>query len=246
MQAATLGETPHEIVIVDYANPRDPKLVSTVHIKGQRIGEDYDPQDAIKNNDGTLQQIWCHEIFYDKDTLYVAWRDAGMVVIDVSDRANPVIISRLDYVPPFQGQGFGAAHTSMPVIVDPKKYPTLVINSDELFQCPGGFVRVMDISNLAYPQIVSSYRIPSVDDVYNFTTGQFVCPPGSHSSHPMWLAAASPTGLVPKVCAQSTLESVPAARVATISRLRMSAASSRPMRRWTSACLSAHARNLSG
>ena len=176
----------HELVIVDYADPRNPKLVSTVHIKGQRIGEDYDPQDGIKNDDGTLQQIWCHEIFYDKDTLYVAWRDAGMIVVDVTDRANPVIISRLDYVPPFQGQGFGAAHSSVPVLVDPKAYPKLVINSDELFQCPGGFVRVMDITNLAYPQVISSYRIPSVDDVFNFTTGKFVCPPGSHSSHLIW------------------------------------------------------------
>jgi len=29
--------------------------------------------------------------------------------------------------------------------------------------------------------------------VYNFTTGQFVCPPGSHSSHLMWQDFRSPS-----------------------------------------------------
>jgi hypothetical protein len=44
----------------------------------------------------------------------------------------------------------------------------------------------MDVSYPAFPQVISSFRIPSVDDVYDFTAKRFVCPPGSHSAHMMW------------------------------------------------------------
>src|SRR5678815_1681596 len=54
-------------------------------------------------------------------------------------------------------------------------------------------IRDRDISNLAYPTILSSYRIPSIDDNYNHTTKQFYCPPGSHSSHMPWQDYRSPS-----------------------------------------------------
>jgi hypothetical protein len=88
--------------------------------------------------DGTPQVLWCHEVFYAQNRLYIAWRDAGMIIVDVTDRTNPQIISRLDYVPPFSGEGGGAAHSSVPVMIDKDELPTLLINTDELFGCPEG------------------------------------------------------------------------------------------------------------
>jgi hypothetical protein len=180
--ASKPGSLNHEVLIVDYKDATNPQLVGSVHIPGQHVGEETPPQDQA-NPDGTQQKIWCHEITLDKNRLYVAWRDAGVVVVDVTDPSKPTIISQLDYVPPFNGGSLGASHSFLPIVTDPGKYPTLAVDTDEIFSCPAGFGRVIDISDLANPQIISSYRVPGVQDNYDFEKGEFVCPPGSHTSH---------------------------------------------------------------
>jgi hypothetical protein len=44
-----------------------------------------------------------HHAIINGNTAYAAWRDAGMVVIDVADRAKPKLISHRDGAPPFGG-----------------------------------------------------------------------------------------------------------------------------------------------
>lgn len=182
----------HEVAIIDYSNPRNPVLASTLHIQGQHVVETYAPQDQL-NPDGTPQVIQCHEINLYKNRLYVAWRDAGLVIVYVSDAFNPAIISRLDYVPPFNGGSLGAAHTSLPVVVDENEHPTLVVHTDEIFSCPPGFGRIIDISTLSNAQVISSYRLPHIDDNFDFATGEFVCPEGQQSIHQPWPDFRSPS-----------------------------------------------------
>jgi hypothetical protein len=181
-----------ELQIVDYADPENARLVGRLHIQGQHNGEEFAPQDRL-NPDGTQQKIWCHEIDVMGDRLYVAWRDAGMVIVDVSDRTKPRIISRLDYVPPFNGGSLGAAHTSMPIMpAGEGDEPTLLLHTDEIFDCPPGFGRVMDISDLSNPQIISSFRIPAINDNYDHDTGEFRCVEGQQSIHMPWFDHRAP------------------------------------------------------
>jgi hypothetical protein len=192
-----------ELQIIDYNNPSAPVQVSSLHIQGQRGGETFAPEDQLNPN-GSNQIISCHEITFHKDRLYIAYRDAGLVVVDVADRSSPRIIGRLDYVPPFNGGGLGAAHTSAPVVVDPNEHPSLVVHTDEIFDCPPGSGRVIDVSDLQNPQVVagdrpanlqalSSYRLPHIDDAFDFDTGQFVCRPGQQSIHLPWFDFRSPS-----------------------------------------------------
>ena len=37
----------HEVVILDYSDPRNPTLAGALHIQGQHIGEEYAPQDQL-------------------------------------------------------------------------------------------------------------------------------------------------------------------------------------------------------
>lgn len=184
----------HEVVILDYSDARHPVLAGTVHIQGQHVGETYAPQDQLNPN-GTPQTIQCHEVNLFKNRLYVAWRDAGMVIVDVSNPYSPSIISRLDYVPPYNGgrSPGGAAHTSAPVVVNENEHPTLVVQTDEIFDCPPGFGRIIDISSLGYPQIISNFRLPHIDDNYDFATGKFVCADGQQSIHQPWFDYRSPS-----------------------------------------------------
>jgi hypothetical protein len=192
-----------ELVIIDYRNPAKPMLAGRLHLPGQHVGEEFGDRDRV-NRDGSPQRVWCHEITLHKNRLYIAWRDAGLVVVDVSDPSNPKIIGQLDYVPPFNGGALGAAHTSAPVIVDPNEHPDLVVHTDEIFSCPPAFGRIIDVSDLKSPevaagvrqanlQIISSYRIPHISDVYDFDQGKFVCRPGQQSTHTPWFDHRSPS-----------------------------------------------------
>lgn len=199
----TEGTIRDEVQIIDYSDPEAPVLVSTVHITGQHVGEDFALEDQL-NPDGSEQIISCHEIVYHNDRLYVAYRDAGLVIIDVTDRSDPQIIGRLDYVPPFNGGSLGAAHTSAPVVVNPTEHPSLVVHTDEIFTCPPGFGRIIDVLDLQNPevvagdrpanlQVISSFRLPHVSDVYDFEAGEFECLPGQQSIHLPWFDMRSPS-----------------------------------------------------
>jgi hypothetical protein len=189
----------HDMLIVDYLDPTNPILVSDFHVIGQHTGETFAPQDQL-NPDGTPQHPYCHEVNYYQNRVYLAYRDAGMIVLDVTDRTNPVQLSRYDYVPPYNGGSLGASHTFIPVgykdfesapaLTQP---PTIAINTDENFSCPPGFGRIMDISDLGNPQLLATYRIPIADDNYDPVTKTFTCPVGQQTSHHPWFDYRSPS-----------------------------------------------------
>ena len=57
-----------------------------------------------KNPNGQTDQfITCHEIIKDGDRLYLAYRDAGIIILDISDPTKPTEVGNLDYVPPYNG-----------------------------------------------------------------------------------------------------------------------------------------------
>jgi len=191
--AGTVGD---EFEIFDYQNASAPFLVSSFHIQGQRPGETPGPMDK-KNPNGTPQRLSCHDLVYHKDRVYIAYRDAGLVVLDVTNRSAPKQLAGYDYVPPFNGDGFGAAHSPAPVIADPNEHPKLVVVTDEMFDCPPGAGHIIDISDIQNPEVVagdrpanliqlSTYRLPHVDDNFDFSTGKFVCLPGTQSIYVPW------------------------------------------------------------
>jgi|HubBroStandDraft_1064217.scaffolds.fasta_scaffold00783_16 hypothetical protein len=190
----------HDMLIVDYQDPTHPVLVYDFHVVGQHTGETFAPQNQL-NPDGTAQLPYCHEVNYYQNRVYLAYRDAGQIILDVTDRSHPVQLMDYDYVPPYNGGGLGATHTFIPVgykdfesappLTTP---PTIAISTDENFSCPPGFGRVMDISSLGdgttnvtgYPALLATYRIPIADDNYDPATGMFTCPAGQQTSHHPW------------------------------------------------------------
>ena len=149
-------------------------------------GEQFGPLDRI-GPDGKPQIIQCHEIVHYNDRLYAAWRDSGMVILDVKDRTKPTLLATYDYVQPFHGGGLGAAHTSLPVVISQGEHPDLVVHTDEIFDCPPGFGRILDVSDLKAPEVVKG-RAPGqrrrcsprsgfdfVSDTFDPAKNEFVC-----------------------------------------------------------------------
>ena len=173
--------TAQSLTVVDYSDPSNPTQASVFHIQGQFEGESY-VGDDLKNPDGTNQIIQCHEVNKDGNRLWVAWRDAGILLLDASDPKNLKQVGRYDYVPPYNGGSLGAAHTAAFV---PHTTPnaTLLLTNDEIFACPAGLDRIVDVTDPAHMTVLSTIRIPEVDDKYDAASGKFVCPPGQQSAH---------------------------------------------------------------
>jgi hypothetical protein len=176
------------LVIVDYSDPKNIRQVATWHVPGMLKGEQFGAMNRL-GADGKQQIIQCHEIVYYNDRLYAAWRDAGMVILDIKDRTKPMLIATYDYVPPFHGGGLGAAHTSLPVVVKKGEHPDLVVHTDEIFDCPPAFGRILDVSDLKAPDVVrgdraanvvllSTFRFDFVSDTFDPAKPTFVCPDG--------------------------------------------------------------------
>ena len=113
------SSTAKALQIIDYGNPAQHQDRSAPGTSPARCkGEQYGPLNR-NGPDGKPQIIQCHEIVYYNDRVYAAWRDAGMVILDVKDRTKPKLLATYDYNPPFHGGNLGAAHTSAPVVDAP-------------------------------------------------------------------------------------------------------------------------------
>lgn len=180
------------LLIIDYSDPKAIKPVGTWHVQGQVKGEQYGPLNRL-GPDGQQQIIQCHEIIYYHDRIYAAWRDAGMIILDVKDRTNPKVLTTYDYVPPYSGGNLGAAHTSLPVVTHPGEDPDIVVHTDEIFDCPPGFGRILDISDLKNPNVVngdrpanvvllSTFQLAGVSDMFDPDKNTFECDPNTRPS----------------------------------------------------------------
>ena len=133
--------------IIDYGNPAEAKQVATWHVPGQIKGEQYGPLNR-NNPDGKPQLVQCHEINYHNDRPISPGATPACCVLDIKDRTAPKLLATYDYVPPYHGGFLGAAHSSLPIVRDPNEHPDIVVHTDEIFDCPQGFGRILDVSDL--------------------------------------------------------------------------------------------------
>ncbi len=114
-----------------------------------------------------------HHAIINGDTAYAAWRDAGMVVIDVADRAKPKLISHRDGAPPFGG----GTHNCLPLL---DRNLLIVLDEAVLDHQEDGEknIWVMDNRDRAKPSIISSFPQPA-EAAYKGKGGHF----GPHNLH---------------------------------------------------------------
>jgi hypothetical protein len=185
-----------EVIIIDYTTPTAAKVAATWHVTGQHQGETFSPMNQKNPNGQTDQYITCHEIIKEGDRLYIAYRDAGVIILDVTDPTKPTEIGTFDFVPPYNGDpgvplgccpgGHTAAPVPPPTPVPPppgRPLPSLLLLTDEHFSCPPGFGQVLDISNPKNMMVLSTYQVEGITDQYDHATGKFTCKQGQQSAH---------------------------------------------------------------
>jgi hypothetical protein len=111
------------LVIVDVRDPTAPREVGRYWLPGQRKGEPDELRFAPAPDGGPYRAHNVNVHPERPDRAYVAYCDGGVLILDISDRARPALVSRFDYHPPMK---YGFTHTVVPLVGR-----GLVIVSDE-------------------------------------------------------------------------------------------------------------------
>jgi hypothetical protein len=161
------GFTDYIFMTVDMADPTKPRATGHYWIPGMNLAAGETPNWPARSRYGL------HHAIIDGDTAYAAWRDAGMVVIDVADRENPKLIVHRNWSPPFGG----GTHNCLPL---PDRQLLVVLDEAVLDHQEDGLklIWIFDNRNVANPVSISTFPTP-VDADYVTKGGHF----GPHNIH---------------------------------------------------------------
>ncbi len=143
------GFTDHILCIVDLQDITRPQIVSRWWFPGMNraAGE---PSSLPAG-----RRVALHHMIVSGDKGYGAWRDGGVTVHDVSDPANPRMLSHINWSPPFPG----GTHTTLPLAGR-----NLVIVADEANaeMCAKGtfYTFVVDVRAPENPVSVATFPTP--------------------------------------------------------------------------------------
>src|SRR5690348_2466866 len=152
---------------IDMADPTRPREAGRYWLPGMNQAAGERPTWAERRRYGL------HHAIVHGDIAYGAWRDAGMVVIDVSDRSAPKLIAHRNWSPPFGG----GTHNCLPL---PDRELLVVLDEAVLDNQEDGLklTWIFDNRDPANPVSVSTFPTPAEVD-YAAKGGHF----GPHNLH---------------------------------------------------------------
>ena len=161
------GFTDYIFITIDMSDPARPREAGRWWIPGMHTAAGETPDWPATRRYGL------HHAIIHADTAYAAWRDAGMVVLDVTDRVRPTLIAHRDGVPPFGG----GTHNCLPL---PDRELLIVLDEAVLDYQEDGVknIWVVDNHNKAQPRVIATFPQPTEAD-YKSKGGHF----GPHNLH---------------------------------------------------------------
>jgi hypothetical protein len=150
------GYTDYIFMTVDMSDPTNPKEAGRYWLPGMNTatGEtpDWEP----------TRRYGLHHAIVHGDTAYGAWRDAGLVMIDVTDRMAPKLITHRNWSPPFGG----GTHNCLPL---PDRDLLVVLDEAVLDNCEDGIKHIWIFDNRvpSNPVSISTFPVPAEDDYVN-------------------------------------------------------------------------------
>jgi hypothetical protein len=160
------GFTDHILCIVDLNNITKPEIVSRWWLPGMNraAGE--------KSTVPAGKRVALHHMLTAGNRGYGAWRDGGLTVHDLSDPANPKLISHINWSPPFPG----GTHTALPL---PKRNLVVVADEANAEMCAKGTFYTFIVDIRAEQNPVPIATLPTPRDKNFCTLGTF----GPHNLH---------------------------------------------------------------
>ena len=161
------GFTDYIFLTVDMSDPAHPREAGRYWLPGMNTAAGETPNWAPSRRYGL------HHAIIDGDTAYGAWRDAGLVMLDVADRAAPKLITHRNWSPPFGG----GTHNCLPL---PDRDLLIVLDEAVLDHQEDGLklIWVFDIRHKDNPVSIATFPTPNEGD-YIGKGGHF----GPHNLH---------------------------------------------------------------
>lgn len=161
------GFTDYIFMTIDMADPTKPKEAGRYWLPGMNTAAGETP------TWGSNRRFGLHHAIINGDTAYGAWRDGGLVMIDVADRTKPKLIKHHNWSPPFGG----GTHNCLPL---PDRNLLVVADEAVLDNCEDGikYTWMFDIREPTNPTSISTFPTPDEAE-YCKKAGHF----GPHNIH---------------------------------------------------------------
>jgi hypothetical protein len=162
------GFSDYILITIDMADPTQPKEAGRFWLPGMNVAA------GEKSNwPSAVGRFGLHHAIVHADTAYCSWRDACLVVVDVSDRSAPRLITHKSWSPPFGG----GTHNCLPL---PDRDLLVVVDEAVLDNMEDGFKPIWIFDNRvpSNPISISTLPAPSNTD-YRAVGGHF----GPHNIH---------------------------------------------------------------
>ncbi|WP_174247854.1 LVIVD repeat-containing protein [Acidisoma sp. S159] len=159
------GYTDHIFIVIDMEDPAKPREVGRWALPGMW---------AAGGETMTMPgRVALHHAVIQGSIAYGSWRDGGLTLLDISDKAAPKLISHTNWSPPFAG----GTHSALPLVDR-----GLCIVADEAVldvdQEPMKYTWVVDIRTPQNPVTIATFPTPCDQD-YVAKGGHF----GPHNLH---------------------------------------------------------------
>ena len=167
-------------MIVDVKDPTNPREVGRWWFPGTREG-DADPMPARHPQFDAGHRLHNGNVYPERpDRAYCAYMDSGVIILDIEDKANPKMVSHINYAPPFPG----FTHTVLPLF-----NRDLMLVTQEAVRLNGEdypkLMWMMDIRDETNPIIIGTLPMPDTDDFFNR--------PGRFGAHNVYENQPGPT-----------------------------------------------------
>ena len=149
-------------VILDVKDPTNPTEAGRWWFPGTQEGDDAAPPVRHPQFDAGHSLHNANVYPQRPDRAYCAWKDSGVVTLDISDRAHPTMVVNINYAPPFPG----FTHTVLPLF----SRDILVVTQEAVRE--GGedypkLVWLMDNRVETNPVIVGTLPMADTRDFFN-------------------------------------------------------------------------------
>jgi hypothetical protein len=161
------GFTDYIFMCVDMADPAAPRAAGRYWLPGMNLAAGETAAWPAGSRYGL------HHAIVHGDTAYAAWRDAGMVVLDIADREKPKLVTHRNWCPPFGG----GTHNCLPL---PERQLLIVLDEAVLDHQEDGLklIWVFDNRDRTNPISIATFPTPAEAD-YAAKGGHF----GPHNIH---------------------------------------------------------------